>query len=187
MGSHNVCDDAHLVLTGPMGSGKTTVGRILASRLNRPFHDSDIQIEARYGVPARELAAERGVAWLHEQEAESLRRALAENSPVVVAAAASVGDLPDLGGQLAGGVVTVLLEGDPDILAHRARTGRHRRPVSPDSYREAIRRRHRALVAHVDLTVNVTRLGPEEVASAVLDYCRIGSATRADDDAQGGE
>ena len=35
----------HLVLVGMMGSGKTTVGRIVAERLGRPFFDSDAMIE----------------------------------------------------------------------------------------------------------------------------------------------
>ena len=35
-----------LFLTGPMGAGKSTIGRQLAKRLNKEFHDSDHEIEA---------------------------------------------------------------------------------------------------------------------------------------------
>ena len=37
-------------LTGPMGAGKSTIGRQLSKQLGRPFHDSDHEIEARTGV-----------------------------------------------------------------------------------------------------------------------------------------
>jgi shikimate kinase len=38
------------ILVGMMGAGKTTVGRLLARRLKRPFYDSDQEIERRCGV-----------------------------------------------------------------------------------------------------------------------------------------
>jgi shikimate kinase len=42
--------DDNIVLVGMMGAGKSTVGRLLARRLKRPFHDSDEEIERRCGV-----------------------------------------------------------------------------------------------------------------------------------------
>jgi len=39
-----------LFLTGPMGAGKSTIGRQLSKQLGLPFHDSDHEIEARTGV-----------------------------------------------------------------------------------------------------------------------------------------
>ena len=43
-------DLPNLFLVGMMGAGKTTIGRLLARRLKRPFYDSDHEIEARCGV-----------------------------------------------------------------------------------------------------------------------------------------
>lgn len=45
-----ICPMTSFFLIGPMGSGKTSVGRQLAKRLKLPFHDSDREIEARCGV-----------------------------------------------------------------------------------------------------------------------------------------
>ena len=50
----------HLILTGFMGSGKSTIGRELARRLDRPFIDTDDQIEATEKMEISEIFATRG-------------------------------------------------------------------------------------------------------------------------------
>lgn len=178
------CGGAHIVLTGPMGSGKTTVGLLLAARLGRPFLDSDAQIEAEYGVSSRQLAVDRGVDWLHRAEAEELRRALRQGTPSVVAAAASVGDRQEVARWLGGAVVSVLLVGDTDVLAARAAGGRHRRPLGMAQYRTSAGRRKRLLRRHVDLVLDVTRVSAEEVVDAIIAHCRKRSAPAQDAQAQ---
>lgn len=51
-----------IFLVGPMGAGKSTVGRALASELATPFFDSDAEIEARAGAD---------IPWIFEIEGES--------------------------------------------------------------------------------------------------------------------
>ena len=46
----------HLLLVGMMGSGKSTVGRLVADRLGRPFTDSDEQVEALTGRTVADYA-----------------------------------------------------------------------------------------------------------------------------------
>ena len=79
----------HVVLVGLMGSGKTTVGRLVATALGWPLRDSDAEIEAREGCTVRELDEALGTDAMHALEAEALRTALASPTPSVVAAAAS--------------------------------------------------------------------------------------------------
>ena len=75
--------DRNVVLTGFMGTGKTTVGRVLAAELGYEFVDTDGAIEARHG-PIPEIFAERG-----EGEFRSFERGvaaeLADRSGLVVA------------------------------------------------------------------------------------------------------
>jgi len=56
----------NLVLIGPMGAGKSTIGRLLAKALNRSFKDSDQEIEQRSGVD---------IPWIFEKEGEQGFRA----------------------------------------------------------------------------------------------------------------
>jgi len=56
-----------------MGSGKTSVGRILASRRAVPFVDLDLAFEAMAGKTVREVFETHGEAWFRERETELLR------------------------------------------------------------------------------------------------------------------
>ena len=79
----------HVVLVGLMGSGKTTVGRLVASSLGWPMRDSDTEIEAREGRTVRELDESVGTVAMHALEAEALLAPLASPVPSVILAAAS--------------------------------------------------------------------------------------------------
>lgn len=76
-------DDLNIVLTGFPGTGKSTVGRRLAERLDRPFVDVDAEIEARAGVPVRAYYAEHGETAFRALEREACR-AVARRTGVVV-------------------------------------------------------------------------------------------------------
>lgn len=56
----------NIFLVGPMGAGKSTVGRQLAKTLGRDFYDSDKEIEKRTGV---------SISWIFEMEGEEGFRA----------------------------------------------------------------------------------------------------------------
>mgnify|MGYP003575850566 FL=1 len=73
-----------LVLVGLPGSGKSTVGRSLARRLNLPFSDSDHAIEQRLGCSIREFFAREGEARFRDIEQEVLAE-LAAAEPRVLA------------------------------------------------------------------------------------------------------
>lgn len=67
-----------------MGCGKTTVGPVLAERLDRPFIDLDRLIEARNGTTIAEIIRDRGEEYFRRLETEILRDSLVDR-PVVMA------------------------------------------------------------------------------------------------------
>jgi shikimate kinase len=75
----------HLVLVGPMGAGKSTIGRRLAARLGLPFTDMDARIEARAGATVTQLFEREGEAGFRAREREMLVEALHGASGVVAA------------------------------------------------------------------------------------------------------
>jgi shikimate kinase len=66
-----------IVLVGFMGAGKTTVGRLLAAKLARPFADSDHVLEEQAGLPVRQYFAEYGEPAFRQLEHEVIAGLLA--------------------------------------------------------------------------------------------------------------
>ncbi|WP_404432857.1 shikimate kinase [Microbacterium lacus] len=70
-----------VVLIGPMGAGKTSVGRRVAKRLGRPFFDSDIAVKLAHG-PIEDIFATSGEAHFRELERAAVREGLATGGVV---------------------------------------------------------------------------------------------------------
>jgi shikimate kinase len=70
-------------LVGMPGSGKSTVGPVLAALLGVPFVELDAQIEAETRLPVREIFAREGEARFRELEADALQKAGTQDPSVV--------------------------------------------------------------------------------------------------------
>jgi shikimate kinase len=73
----------NIVLVGPMGAGKSTVGRGLATLLKRQFVDSDQEIEKRTGVDIPTIFEFEGEEGFRHRETEMLRELLAREDIVL--------------------------------------------------------------------------------------------------------
>ncbi len=76
--------DQHLILTGFMGSGKSSVGRELASLLQKPFIDLDDYIEKQTGLTITEIFEHQGETSFRQLEQQALKTVLAY-PPLVLA------------------------------------------------------------------------------------------------------
>lgn len=72
-----------LVLTGFMGAGKSTIGRLLAARLNWSFLDLDAHLEARTGATIPQLFERHGEAHFRRLESTALASALGHDHTVL--------------------------------------------------------------------------------------------------------
>ncbi|MCE5386966.1 MAG: shikimate kinase [Acidithiobacillus sp.] len=72
------------ILIGPMGSGKSTIGRLLAARLRVPFVDSDARIVQCTGVDIPTIFAIEGEVGFREREHRMLAQIAKEDQPMVL-------------------------------------------------------------------------------------------------------
>lgn len=112
-------------LVGPMGAGKSTVGRQLAQRLGLEFRDADREIEHRCGVDIQTIFEFEGEAGFRRREAAMIDELTARDGVVVATGGGAVLD-PASREHLATRGVTIYLAASVDEQLRRTRRGRGR-------------------------------------------------------------
>lgn len=116
------------VLLGPMGAGKTSVGRELAARLEVPFDDLDAMIVAEAGRPIPEIFETQGEPAFRELEAQMLARALTTCHGVLALGGGAA--MHPASRERLRGAPTVLLEIEETVAAGRLGRGAGRPMLS---------------------------------------------------------
>lgn len=163
-----------IFLTGLMGTGKTTVGRLLAARIGAPFVDLDTRVERMFGHTIPELFA-AGEPSFRAAESHALRTLLAEPAfaarDVVVATGGGVVLDPTNRDAMARTGTIVWLDAPPTVLAERLASTASSRPLlagAPLPERLAALASERA-AAYRDRAVRVAADAPaQEVVERVL-------------------
>lgn len=157
-----------------MGSGKTTVGRLLAEHLGADLVDSDAQVEADTGRTVAEIWAQEGEPAFRRLEAAALRAALdpGRSRPAVVAAAGGV-VLDEANRALLrdGDHEVVWLRAAPTTLAERVGDDPGHRPLlagDPAGTLARLDGERRDLYAQVaTLVVDVDSLDPVQIRDVI--------------------
>ena len=151
----------HVVLVGLMGSGKTTVGRRVAARLDRHFVDADAALEEITDRTIAEIFEQDGERGFRDLEADTFEELLEHHEPCVIAAGGGLVVREENRVRLRRPDVTVvLLDASPAFLASRVANRPHRPLLDgAESHREVLARLHAeraALYAEVaDVVVDV--------------------------------
>jgi shikimate kinase len=159
-----------IVLTGFMGSGKTTVGPLVAARLGWRFIDADDVIEAEAGVPIAQIFARHGEAVFREQERATIAR-LAAIDNLVLALGGGAIETAAIRDLLLSTPGTLLVHLEVQLATTLARCGgtENTRPILADQANLA-NRYHRRLplyrTAHISIPVD--KLTPAQAADAIL-------------------
>ena len=163
-----------IVLVGMMGAGKSTIGRRLAARLNLPFVDADIEIEAAAGMTIPEIFELHGEPHFRDGEARVIARLL-EGGPAVLATGGGSFMREDTRRRVAEKAVSIWLKADPDIILRRVRR-RADRPLlqtaDPAATVSRLLSEREPVYQHADVTIASRDVPHDKIVDECLDALR---------------
>ena len=162
----------NVFLVGPMGAGKSAVGRQLARLLHLDFVDSDEEIEARTGVDIQFIFEKEGEAGFRKREAKVIDD-LTQRDRIVLATGGGVIMDPANRNHLGARGFVIYLHTSVDQQLARTRKGRERPLLEQDDPRmvlEALMAAREPLYREIaDLTVDTDGRKVKAVATEILD------------------
>lgn len=170
-------DELNIILTGFMGTGKSTVGRLLARELNLRFLDLDDVIEKEAGMPISEIFKAHGEARFRGMESDIVKRLVSGEfgKGVVVATGGGVVVNPGNRERLKAWGTLVCLRASLDEIVRRI-GDKGDRPLlaSPEKARaaEALLKEREAAYNDCHHTVDTTGMKAEEVARAIIGFIK---------------
>ena len=162
-----------ITLTGFMGSGKTTVGKVLADFLGCPFFDLDELIVKKAGKSIPEIFAQDGEAAFRQLEARLLRQMVekyTENTVVLALGGGAVMN-PASAALLHEKTVCIYLKATLETLLARLEGETAGRPLADDALAERLAARGPVYEETAHVVIDTDGLSPDEVADEIIISC----------------
>ena len=169
---------ANIVITGFMGTGKSSVGRLVAERLGRAFVDMDLLIEEREGCSIAEIFATRGEPDFRTVERELCRELAARSDLVIATGGGALIDPPNREVMGSSGVL-FCLQCEPEEILRRLALAEDRPLLDVGDRRpqiEALLAQRRKAYAQIPHQIETTDKEIEQIAEEVI---RLARATRS--------
>jgi len=164
-----ITDHCPLVLTGFMGVGKTSVGKILARKLEREFVDMDAVIEAREGIAIREVFASRGEAYFRQVEAAVCVELAARENVVIATGGGALVNAPNRAAFA--NALIICLDANLDAILARIGDATDRPMLAGDERRariQALMELRQPAYAQIATHLDTTGKSPDEIADEII-------------------
>lgn len=164
----------HVVLVGMMGAGKTTIGRLVAERLQRPFVDSDTLIEEAEGRPISEIFARDGEPYFRQRELETIRKVVSKADPVVLSIGGGAFVSPVVRFLLKETATTFYLQAKVETLVQRVGSGATRPLLHGEMPLEqrlrSLLKEREPIYTQANYIIETEELTPAQSAEAISGY-----------------
>ena len=159
-----------ITLTGFMGSGKTTVGKVLADFLGCPFMDLDDLIVKKAGKSIPEIFAQDGEPAFRQLEARLLRQTVEKytENTVVLALGGGAVTAPASAALLREKTVCIYLRATLETLLSRLEGETAGRPLADASLADRLAAREPLYEQTAHVIIDTDGLSPDEVADEII-------------------
>jgi XRE family aerobic/anaerobic benzoate catabolism transcriptional regulator len=178
-------EDLHcrrIALIGLRGGGKSTLGRLLAERLDVPFIELDREIERRSGASLSEIFDMFGQETFRRAEREALENVLQQHQAFVMATGGSIVTDPGTMELLLSSCFTIWVRAQPEIHMRRVIEQGDMRPMANSARAmedlTAILKSREPLYAKAEASLNTTGKTPEENLAELLRVLPVPSPAR---------
>lgn len=161
----------HVVLIGPMASGKSSIGRHLAALLGREFIDTDSMIVAKHG-PITQIFDQLGESTFRQLEESAVAEAIRETKPAVISLGGGAIISPRNRALLENQTVILLMT---DLETVLSRANLEKRPLlrdDPEAWNRILEERMPLYQAAADVTFDTGKLPRELLAQRIADWLR---------------
>lgn len=162
-----------IALVGLRGVGKTTVGKLLAKELSRPFVELDKEIEKEIGLEIREIFEHMGQAEFRRAERQCLNMLIASDQPMVLAAAGGIVSELTTYSALLSSCLSVYLKASPERHLERVQGQNDDRLSGPEVREEAMDtvwqtlKAREELYQRADIVLDTTDMSSDDVVRAL--------------------
>lgn len=165
------CDLPSIFLVGPMGAGKTTIGKLIAKHLSRQFFDCDWHIVSQAGADIPWIFEKEGEAGFRERETRALTE-LTALPRIVMATGGGAVENPHNRALLKQGLV-IYLNAPVDVQLARTKKDKNRPLLQNDNPRQVLdalyQRRHPLYQEVADIVVPTGKAYPKQMALEILE------------------
>ncbi len=164
--------DKSIILTGFMGAGKTTVGRVLAAMTSLPLIDTDSYIESMAGMSVSAIFAQYGETYFRDLETAAVSELISQKQSCIVSCGGGLVLRPENRILLKKLGTVIYLQVSPKTVALRL-SGDTTRPLlsgadADEKIRTLMASRQNAYEAAADLAVCADEAKPEEICAKIL-------------------
>jgi len=168
--------ECNVYLVGPMGVGKSTIGRLLATELSLSFHDSDRVIEERTGADIPWIFDMEGESGFRDRETNVLAD-LAQEKNLVIATGGGIITRPENRDIMKASGFVCYLTASIEQLVERTSRDKKRPLLQVDNPRqkiiELLEFRHPLYSEAADFIINTDRRSPKSVAAEIASLVTV--------------